>query len=361
MFLALRQTQKAGGARFTQTLTFESEKGRAVQTTSGRLDFAGGTGEARVTWSVPKEYPDAAKAAMLGSTPGRTNADASGSFLVDRQAIRYRAGSADYWLRYTVGDDGATAGSDAVDRLLGTESPIGGTLLEGIGGAEATAGKTEGQGRTYRAEMPATVAWELFPQDLRDELTVQGMASSRTAPLPLTVSVDGRGRIVHALVDLASTLGRKGSALHDVTSLRMDLTLSAHGTAAPSSAAPQGPTREANDAVLRLLAVKAGKCVDFGTGLREARMVVSVPCSGPHDGRVFDQLSLGKGAFPGGDAAQKRARRACRGAYDGAPSGWTSESAEKDTYWYMWSGESDWRESGEGRVTCYVVTREGAA
>ncbi|MET9378087.1 hypothetical protein ABZX98_28820 [Streptomyces sp. NPDC002992] len=48
ILLALRQTQQAGDAGFTQTLTFASKKGPAVQTMSGRADFAADRGEASV-------------------------------------------------------------------------------------------------------------------------------------------------------------------------------------------------------------------------------------------------------------------------------------------------------------------------
>lgn len=72
IFLALRRTQQAGNAAFTQTITFASKKGRAVQTLSGRLDFAQG---AVVTMPKRKLSPGLSKAVRdtaLGLIPGRS-------------------------------------------------------------------------------------------------------------------------------------------------------------------------------------------------------------------------------------------------------------------------------------------------
>ncbi|MEU9703221.1 septum formation family protein [Streptomyces sp. NPDC047981] len=358
---ALRQTQEAGNASFTQTLTFESKnKGRAVQTVEGRIDFAKGLGEAKIAWKIPREFDDEVKNVILGRTPGRALGDTSGSYLIDRERIRYRAQSSPYWLVYGAADIAAFDGADPVEHLRGTESPVGGMLLEGISGAAATEQRAVGGGRSYKAELPEAVTQDMFPADLNDELsTPLGSTSVRRPGHPLTVSVDARGRITHSRVDLSRLLGENG-VFAGMTSLTMDLTLSRHGASRPAMAA-EGKVRLSAKTVRPVTEVEAGGCVDFNTGQRDSQTVVDVDCRDPHDGRVWAQKSLGEGPYPGSSAAKSAARTACREAYDSVPSRWTGESSERRRYWFMWSSEREWDEAGEGRVTCYVVTRKGAA
>ncbi|WP_137989793.1 septum formation family protein [Streptomyces vilmorinianum] len=362
VFLALRETQKAGTASFTQTLTFESRKGRAVQTVSGRLDFARGVGEATVSWRIPEKFDERAKETLLGRTPGRGHGDTSGSYLIDRQQIRYRAESSPYWLAYSSADTLGVFGDDPIDHLRGTESPVGGMLLEGISGAKAQKQHPAGAGRDYRAELPHTVTQEMFPRDLSNELRTPLYVAPgvEEAGHPLTVSVDAQGRITHGRADLTGLLEKEGGVFAGMTSLTMELTLSGYGASQPATT-PTGKVRKAAEAVLPVAEVKAGNCVDFNTGQREAQSVVSVPCAEPHDGRVWAQKSLGERAYPGAAAARSAARDACRDAYRAAPSSWTKESVQAGRYWYMWSSERAWRDAGAGRVTCYVETRKGAS
>lgn len=359
VYLALRQTQKAGGADFVQTMTFASKKGRAVQTVSGRMDFAKRTGEATTEWRLPKELPRGTKDTLLGVTPGKGNADPSARVLVGRRHIHYRAGAAAYWLQYTTGDTGADLGIDRIDHLRGSEGPVGGTLLEGLGAMEATSRRTDGSRRTYEAEMPNSAAWQLFPEDLRRELSAlfPTGSSSRSAPLPATVSVDGRGRVTHVRADLSTALGKKGSAFEDMISLTIDLRLSRHGGSKPATK-PDGPVRPAHEAVRSVDSVKPGGCVDFSTGQRLVDTVVDVPCSGAHDGRIFAQRTLGTGPYPGSAAAREKAEAACRTAYDTAPGPWVSEAGRAGNYWYMWPTQEEWEQDG-GHASCYVVTAEG--
>ncbi|WP_217127798.1 hypothetical protein [Streptomyces sp. AC558_RSS880] len=361
VFHALRQTQKAGGADFVQTMTFASKKGRAVQTVSGRMDFAKGTGEATTTWQLPKGLPRETKDTLLGVTPNKGNADSSARVLVDRQRIHYRAGSAAYWLQYTTGDTRPDLGIDSINHLRGSEGPVGGTLLEGLGATKATSRQTDGSQRTYKAGMPNSATSQLFPRDLGRELSTffPTGSSGKNAPMPATVSVDGRGRVTHVRADLSKALGQKGSAFEDMTSLIIDLRLSGHGVPKPA-AKPDGPVRPALEAVRSVDSVKPGGCVDFSTGQRLLDTVVDVPCSGPHDGRIFAQRTLGTGPYPGSTAARDKAAAACRAAYDAAPGRWVSEADLAGDYWYMWPSPEKWEKSG-GHASCYVATARGTA
>lgn len=351
VYLALRQTQKAGGADFVQTMAFESKKGRAVQTVSGRMDFAKSTGEATTKWHLSKKLPRETKDTLLGATPGKGNADPSARVLVGPQLIHYRAGSAAYWLQYTTGDTRPALG---IDHLRGSAGPVGGTLLEGLGATKATSRRTDGSQRTYEANMPTSTAERLLPEDLGRELSIP---FPKSAPLPTTVSVDGRGHVTHVRADLSTTLGKKGSAFEDMTSLTIDLRLSGHGVPKPA-AKPDGSVRPAREAVRSVDSVKPGGCVDFSTGQRLLDTVVDVPCSGPHDGRIFARRTLGTGPYPGSTATREKAAAACGAAYDTAPEQWVSEADRAGDYWYMWPKQEGWDQSG-GYASCMVVTARG--
>ncbi|WP_146075299.1 hypothetical protein [Streptomyces sp. Ru71] len=362
IFLAMRRTQQAGNAAFTQTITFVSKKGRAVQTLSGRLDFAQGMGAATAKWELSPGLSKDVRDTVLGLTPGKGNADASGSMLVDRWTIRYRAGSAAYWLEYRMGDAETWSVQDNINTLRGSEAPIGGTLLEGLGATQATSQRGEGPGRVYQARMPSSTAWDVFPEDLRRHLSAEqeGIMSYRESfPLPASVSVDGQGRVTHVRADFSKTLRHQDSAFKDMTSLTIDLRLAGHGTSRPGMKA-DGPVRAAHDAVRRVELVKRGGCIDFSTGQRSMPTVVDVPCTGPHDGRIFGQEKLGGRTYPGAKAARQRAGDACLTAYHRAPGRWTAESAVPGRIWSMWPTENAWNRDG-GHATCYVITRRGTA
>lgn len=358
VYLALRQTQKAGGADFVQTMTFESKKGRAVQTLSGRMDFAEKTGEATVKWQLPKELPQETKDTLLGATPGEGNPHAA-HVLVDPQHVHYRAGSAAYWLRYTMADTGPNFRINAVDHLRGAEGAVGGTLLESLGATKATSRQTDGSQRVYAAGMPKSAIARLLPEDLERELPALSPvgSSAENTPLPTTVSVDGRGRVTHVRADLSAILEGKGSAFEDMTSLTVDLRLSEHGASTPT-AKPDGTVRPASEAVRSVGSMKPGGCFDFSTGQRLLDTVVDVPCSGAHDARLFAQRTLGTSPYPGRKAAREMAAATCSAAYDTAPGSWTSEAHRPGDYWFMWSSQEEWDKNGEDAedVSCFVTT-----
>ncbi|MEU2544763.1 hypothetical protein ABZ618_04865 [Streptomyces roseolus] len=364
VFLALRRTQKTGGnARFTQTLTLESKKGTAVQTVSGRLDFTRGAGEASIRWQVPEAYPEDVKDLLLGRAPGRGQGDASARLYVDGQHLTFRAGSSDYWLRYAPSDPDVSRAPGALDHLRGTEGPVGGTLLEGLGGTEAVSVSGGAAGRTYRAEMTSTASSALLPDDVEGELAGEDLGFGlyrEKKPYPVTVTVDDHGMITHARADLSRLLGKKGSLLRDVTALRMELTLSRIGSSGPATT-PQGTVLPAATTVKPLWGVGPGRCVDFTTGQQDIEIVAEIPCSRTHDGRVLAQPVFGGRAYPGAAAAENQARDACARAYDRAPGRWTEEADEPGTHWFMWADERTWRQDGRGKAACYVVTPKGAA
>ncbi|MET9673700.1 hypothetical protein ABZY68_11485 [Streptomyces sp. NPDC006482] len=352
LFLAARQTQKAGNARFVQTLTFGSKKtGDLVRTTTGRMDFAGGRGQADVVWKVPKGVPEATRTVVLGQTPGRGDGPASVGYLVDGQQIHYRAASSGYWIRYTAGET-TVIWDDAIDHLRGTEGPIGGTLLEGLSAAEAATRSDTAAGRTYQATMPFDSLFTMFPHDLRRELRVGlGDPDGQPDQVPLTVAVDQQGRITRATIDLTRIL-RKDRAFAGFTTVTSDLTLTGYGTSAPAMT-PSGTVRTAAEDVLAMRDVKDGGCVDFDSGQRLAHMVVNVDCAGPHDARVFTQIPLREGIVP--EATQAGADIACTDAHSARRPAWLPKATD---IWAWWTPVPKGQPGKDG-VTCYVTTKRG--
>ncbi|MFE6100380.1 hypothetical protein ACFVQ4_10490 [Streptomyces laurentii] len=347
LLLAVRQTKQAGSASFVHHLTFASGKGDAVQTMNGRMDFTGGRGEADTTWKVPGKLPAEARDALVGTTAGSSSGALSGRYLVDGEQIHYRADGASYWIRYTAADTQQSQDNATLEQLHGTEAPVGGTLLEGLSGAEATQ-RTDGPDgrRVYQAEMPMNALEGLLPSDIRTHTT-----RDDSDALPVTVTVDRQGRILEARADLTVVL-RKGDVLSGFTKLTMDLTLGGHGTSAPKDS-PTGTVRTAAKDVLPLRDVRKDGCADFDTGQRLAQNVVGVPCAGPHDVRVLTQVTQG----PGSSAAdtQSRADTACAIARDMARPAWLPKGAP---LWAWWTPEPQGG-VGKGRVTCYTTTERG--
>ncbi|MFF7810645.1 hypothetical protein ACFZCF_01770 [Streptomyces sp. NPDC007945] len=346
VFLALRHTQETGGAALRQTVTFTAGRTTAVQTVTGRVDFAGARGEASSDWRIDPGFPATARDTILGDLVALETGAARGRYTVDTRAIHYRAGSAGYWLRYE-GDIEPLWGVDSVSHLRGTESAVGGTLLEVLSGVrpKAGGGTVPGGGRTYRADFPLAHALALFPGDLVQELApIPLFAGSPGAPVPVSVEVDGEGRIVRAGADLAAALpSSEESALAEVTGLRVELTLSDFGPPAPAvGTAPDGRVLDAARSVVPLYEAAAGSCVDLDTGMRHRSLVARVPCEGRHDARITGRHDL-DGAYPGPDAALDRAERACA-------------DVKSPGNWRAWSTPSEWRDRGKGWVTCFQLS-----
>ncbi|MFI9118530.1 hypothetical protein ACIGW0_03825 [Streptomyces bikiniensis] len=354
VFPALRETREAGSASFTQTLSFGSAKGTAVQTLSGELDFTKGAGEAAVKWQVPEKHSAEVRKTLLDSSPGRASGTASAGFVVDRQRIRYRAASSGYWLRYDSADTLAAGdGSDPIGHLRGSESPIGGILLEGMGSPDAEARQNGPAGnRTYRAEMPFSTGWAMLPADLRKELGGRDGHQRPPDGLPPD-GVRGPAGPDHPRPGGHARLLRKSGVLADVTSLTMDLTLTGFGSSKPA-AAPTGNVRRAAEAVLPMRDVRSGGCVDFDSGRCAAHVVVDVPCSGPYDARVFAQIPLRPGATKA--ETQERADIACTIARDMVAPAWMPKSPE---IWAWWTPAGMSGPRGKDLVTCYVTTKRG--
>ncbi|MFE5881439.1 hypothetical protein [Streptomyces hydrogenans] len=344
VFLAVRETQKAGTARFTQKLTFTGTGGSIVRTMTGSLDFAGDRGRTEVAWVLPAKTPGKVRTAVLGSTPALEDGETSGTYLVDRQRIRYRAASSPYWIDYAPEDTSKGSArftnNDPLEFLRGSESPVGGTLLEALTAGKATSHReAPAGGRAYRAELSDSALPLLFPPDLHSHIVLPGPSASLRPPVPLTVEVDAQGRITRAAITVKDAFREDGD-LAGFTTLTMDLSLGGHGSDMPSPAT-SGRVLKATDAVRDIGEVRKGGCIDFATGQRSSRQVVKVPCSGPHDARVLGQHQVA----PGKDDAATQAR---------------SWAVCGPGVWAWWAPPKDGTGS-DVRTTCYEVTRQTRA
>ncbi|GHG16747.1 hypothetical protein ACFFSH_18200 [Streptomyces filamentosus] len=310
VFLALRETQKAGTARFTQKLTFAGKKGDLVRTMTGSLDFAADRGSVAVTWDLPAKTSAKVRTAVLGFTPSREDGETSGTYLVDRDRTRYRAASSPYWIDYAPEDTEGVAksfvGEDPLEFLRGSEAPVGGTLLEAVGAGTATSYR-EGKagGRVYRAGLPDTTLELLFPPDLGPHLVTAGASAAQRPPVPLAVEVDGQGRLTRAGITVKDAFREDGD-LTAFTTLTMDLTLTGYGSPVPSPA-PGDRVLKAADVVRDIAEVREGGCVDFTTGQRNSRQVVTVSCGASHDARITGQHRVAPGADPEETTARSQA------------------------------------------------------
>ncbi|MFI1144983.1 hypothetical protein [Streptomyces sp. NPDC020780] len=367
---ALLATQATRTARFTQHLTFTSPAGDTVQTSTGRVDFPGGRAVGSIGWTLAEGLPEEAKDALLGTRLGADRSPAQVRVAVEPDTIRLRAGEAGYWLSYA-GASAAFGSDDAIDALRGAESAFGGTLLETVSGVQdvkevrevkedakedAKESAAGDGGRTYRAKLTAFNALRMFSKDLRAELTSDIDPNGTATPVTLALSTDAEGRITRAEADFSALLDRKDSALAGTTGLRAVLTLGGFGASEPAMPAPSERTLDAKKVTTAVGEVEEGECADLTTGTRILDMVVSVPCAGPHEARVFAHETFGA-RYPGDRKAKRMARTACDEAYGSAPAAWTAEGAKKDHYWYTWPGEDRWGVGAEPVVTCYVLTR----
>ncbi|MFD7232244.1 hypothetical protein [Streptomyces sp. NPDC059881] len=351
-----RETQQSGSAAFHQVLTFTSKQGDAVLTTAGRLDFSGGRADGTHTWKIPNGFPATTKDFLLGATLGEGSAAASARIALTPEPVLHRSGKGDYWLRYDL--DEPIDEVDSINWLHGIESPFGGTLLEVISALHSIKGQpVAGGGRRFTAHIvPSGATGTLLPSDLRRRMRVVVPAESVGTPVPLTLTTDAKGLITQAEADLSALLKEGDSGLPGVTALRARLVLTGHGRTKPALPPVSDTVLDAGKAVLPSHAAAAGDCVDFTTGTRRAALVVKVSCTGPHDARIYAQVTL-KGAYTGEKGAKRRATDACGSAYHSARPAWTSDSVDPDEYMSVWPTEEHGDSPRQQVVTCFVLSR----
>ncbi|MER5883673.1 hypothetical protein ABT160_07575 [Streptomyces sp. NPDC001941] len=349
--LAVEATQHSRTAAFRQTITFGSRRGAATQTTQGFLDFGGDRARAARVWNVPPSLPDNAGETFLGKLlHGRARVSVQEAY-VDRATVAVQPGRADYWLRFTTAVSDST-GANAISELRGIVAPFGGTLLEAVAGARSvTARPAPGGGRVYTMRLGLKAVADVVPGFLHAELREVPKEYTTDAPVPMTLTVDARGRITRADADLTVLLGRKGSALAWTTSLKASLVLTGHGSSTPPALSAGERVLDAATAYARLADVRPGSCADLDSGTHQWDWVVIVPCGTSHDARIYAQLKLG-GDYPGDGAVREGIDDACREARAKAPEAWAGSAGAM--YGHVSPPASSW-EVEKGATTCYAI------
>ncbi|MER7516352.1 hypothetical protein [Streptomyces sp. NPDC126499] len=357
---ASRATTAAGSSSFTWTLSYGSAHGTAVDRTTGTQDYAQDTAHAERVLEVPRRFP-ADATAELGGRP-----DASAEvYLVAGNDVTYRTRQGD-WLRYS-----SSAPMEAVDLFdgvlhrAGETAPYGGTLAEVVRLADPTRQPVKGAdgSRTYRVDLPPQIAEAALPPQIGSSLT----DDKGTARVPLTVVLDGEGRLTAATADFGPVLGtlHGDGLLIGVTSLKAEYRLSDHGRAAvPAPPAGAKQAQDAAKALTPLTKTEPGDCGSTDTGLGGSLELVRVtPCDGKAaELRVFGQVQV-KETIQGNPTGvgKKKAQARCEAKYAAAPRAWVRGARPADTFYTYGTASSSSSYTGpdvdiEGTYACYVYT-----
>ncbi|MFF5974524.1 hypothetical protein ACFY7C_23685 [Streptomyces sp. NPDC012769] len=359
---ASKATTAAGSAAFSWTLTYGSDKGTAVDRTTGTQDYAKDTAQAERVLEVPRRFP-ADAAAELGGRPGSSAAPET--YVVAGNDVTYRTRQGD-WLRYS-----SSAPMELVDLFdgvlhrAGETAPYGGTLAEvvRVSDAERQPDKGADGSRTYRLSVPPQTAEAALPPQFSSSLT----SDKSAARVPLTVVLDGEGRLTAATADFGPVLDtlHEDGLLEGVTSLKAEYRLSRHGEATvPAPPAGAKRAQAAEKALTPLTKAKPGDCGSTDTGLGGSLELVRVtPCDGKAaELRVFGQVEV-KETIEGNPTgvAVKKAQEKCEAKYRAAPRAWVRGARPADTFYTYGAGSSSSAYTGpdvdiEGTYACYVYT-----
>ncbi|MGW2564287.1 hypothetical protein ACWCXB_34815 [Streptomyces sp. NPDC001514] len=247
------------------------------------------------------------------------------------------------------------AGSASFTQQLTSTSRQGDAVLTAAGRLDFTGRRADG---THTWKIP-----DGLPAKARDTLLGEvpgkgsAAASARIALAPETVHHRSGTAGYWLRYDLSRPVDGDDSIawLHGTEAARLVLT--AHGRTKPVLPSASDAVLEASKAVLTRHEATPGDCIDFNTGTRDTSLVVEVSCTGPHDARVFGQVPLTSGDYPGPEAAHRRASDTCRRAHGRAPAAWTEDNAEPGKYWSSGPTGSDWGDRQQRVATCYVVSR----
>ncbi|MFF9343113.1 hypothetical protein ACF1CG_25600 [Streptomyces sp. NPDC014773] len=347
----------SGTARFTTTVTYTTAGGRAVERTTGVLDWRKDAARAERVRQVPAGFP-AAVADDLGLTPGLTERH---RFAVEGNEVGYLP-EGGTWLRYAASDPKEFA--DAAGGLLdhaGDAAPWGRTLAEVLKVSFALDDEAlPGGGRRYRTQVDGLTARSALPSAVAGRVDGQGPTQS------VVVDLDRQGRLVRAEADFGKLLAELhgGGGLTGLTGLRVELALTGHG--GPVTALVPATERfEAAKSVLTAIGeVKPGACASTDTGLGHAGLVRVVPCGGDADLRVFGQQRIDetvRNADPEGLGDRFAADR-CRDDLRAAPAAWTAGARPAGTFRVFGGEKLGYGYTGpdasvRGDFTCYVKLR----
>ncbi|MFB8044871.1 hypothetical protein ACFC8F_26695 [Streptomyces hydrogenans] len=344
----------SGTAAFTTTVTYTTAGGRAVERTTGVLDWKQDAARAERVVQVPTGFP-AAVADELDLTPGRYH------YAVEGNEVAYRR-QGGTWLRYAASDPKEFADSTAaVLGLAGDAAPWGRTLAEVLKVSFAVEDReVPGGGHRYRTQVDGLTAESVLPP------AVVGYASGWGPTQTVVVDLDRQGRLVRAEADygkLLVELHGKG-ALRGLTGLRVELALTGHGRPV-TALVPATERFEAARTVLTLVdEVEPGDCASTDTGLGHVGVVRVVPCGSGADLRVFGQRPVDEVIRDAGREVRARrlAAERCGRDFRAAPAAWTAGARPAGAYRVSGDERFEFVSTGagttvQGHFTCYVTLR----
>ncbi|WP_435610610.1 hypothetical protein [Streptomyces sp. C10-9-1] len=326
---AAEATRRAGTATFVGTLALSSAAGTAVEHTTGAMDFAESRSRAEVSLEVAGAFPEDAAAALGGGreAPGPLSLATDGGDVFAR-------GEDSAWLRFTPGAVEEFGGAVAAfsEHSASPAAPYGGTLADLVPSAVAERAPEERAdgSRRYRVTVPARTAAKALPAALRP-----GTAERGGEQVPLTVELDGLGRITRVDADFGPLLAalRQEGLPEGVTDVRGTLELGALGepTAYRLPGRDGAGVEDARKVLTPLREFAAGSCAAREPVLAAAPLTRASPlrtadCDAAHDLRVLARFGPGEppaGQHPVGGA--ESATR-CAGALARAPEEWRREA-----------------------------------
>jgi hypothetical protein len=108
--------------------------------------------------------------------------------------------------------------------------------------------------------------------------------------------------------------------------------------------------------------IEVGDCLDDAatgaTASAPASKAPTVPCTGPHDSEAFAEVTISGDAYPGDDALQAQAQKACSGdAFANFVGIAAADSTLQISYYYP--SRDNW-DGGDRTVTCTVFAVDQA-
>ncbi|EDY45536.2 conserved hypothetical protein [Streptomyces sp. SPB074] len=323
-------SQEGLTARFTARTDYGGSGTKATDVAAGTLDWDQDVARAERVVHVPAPLAEADASAIGGREARR---DVRQTYAVRGHGSVYLAVDGHQgrtWVRFTPGERKKRGlnGDSELNRLNGAVLPYGGTLAEVLPYAEPVKepARLSGGGRRYTATVPAAHAADVLPTGLARPLRGSGRLGEDAKGFTVTVTTDGKGRVVAMTADLAPQLAalHAQSLLRDVTTLRSELRLSRYGRWQREDFPGAHRLVTSTKTVRSARGIEPGQCADtqlLGLG---RRALVPVDCADPHDlwkfpsgtyTRTLDSLD-GLGSLP---LAACRAGLADADPVNGAP------------------------------------------
>jgi hypothetical protein len=326
---ASRASQEGLTARFTSRTEYGGAGTKATDVAAGTLDWDQDVARAERTVHVPAPLAEA-DASAVGGREGRR--DVRQTYAVRGHGSVYVAvdgGKGRTWVRFTPAERKKRGmnGDSELNRLNGAVLPYGGTLAEVLPYAEPVhkPAKLSGGGRRYTAQVPAAHAADVLPTALARALR-EADRLGHAEGFTVTVTTDGKGRVVRMKADLAPQLGllHARGLLTDVSTLTSELRLSRYGRWQREDFPGAHRVVTSTQVVRTARGLTPGTCADTQLIGMGRRALIPVDCEDPHDlwkfpSGTYTRTLHGLEGVDGLPLAACRAGLAAAGPVNGAP------------------------------------------